>query len=235
MNTGVKFDNRRRLTKPKVNSQHDKEIEKTRNPTPLALPEPQVDSPHGSFHSKMLAQHKQGEATKSKSPRLELQTPAEEQPRSEKIKVAVRIRPQLQSEVGKECVCHPGKSVRTATLLSAGPGHPRAGYDAHDRRLLRRGLPSEHPLARCLQIRAGEHPLAHPRLQLHHLRLRPDRFRQDLHHVRFRLQRIPAQEVRNNPQRECALCVPASGQEPVQSQHSRDASTPGGLAAGHHS
>lgn len=26
--------------------------------------------------------------------------------KSEKIKVAVRIRPQLKSEVGKECVCH---------------------------------------------------------------------------------------------------------------------------------
>ena len=57
MNTGVKFDNRRRLTKPKANSQQ--KDDKTRNPTPLALPPPEipatVDSPHGSFHSKMLA------------------------------------------------------------------------------------------------------------------------------------------------------------------------------------
>ncbi len=33
--------------------------------------------------------------------------------RSEKIRVAVRVRPQLNKEVGKECVCHVGKSGRS--------------------------------------------------------------------------------------------------------------------------
>ncbi len=33
--------------------------------------------------------------------------------RSEKIRVAVRVRPQLKGEVAKECVCHVGKSGKS--------------------------------------------------------------------------------------------------------------------------
>jgi len=62
MNTGVKYDNRRRVTKGPA--------EKTRNPTPLP-PVEKEESPHGSFHSKMLAQHKQEEAAKTRSPRAQ--------------------------------------------------------------------------------------------------------------------------------------------------------------------
>lgn len=60
---------------------------------------------------------------------------AETEVRNEKIRVAIRVRPQLKSEVAKECVCHVGKSVSNATLTYEkyiGAANSRAGRDPHD-------------------------------------------------------------------------------------------------------
>jgi hypothetical protein len=46
--------------------------------------------------------------------------------RSEKIRVAVRVRPQLKLEVAKECVCHvgkSGKSIRVQDMTHIIEGH----------------------------------------------------------------------------------------------------------------
>lgn len=38
--------------------------------------------------------------------------------RNEKIRVCVRVRPQLKNELGKENVCHVGKNVRFLLMLN---------------------------------------------------------------------------------------------------------------------
>jgi hypothetical protein len=61
----------------------------------------------------MLKGQQQNSSKNNKAKHLPDFTPNKEVDnyRSEKIKVAIRVRPQLRSEVGKECVCHIGKSV----------------------------------------------------------------------------------------------------------------------------
>ena len=81
-------------------------------PTDTAIIEESM-SLEKSYHSIMLTQQQimiNEQSTKSpmKKP---VEKHEETEVRSEKIRVAVRVRPQLKNEIAKENVCHVGKSV----------------------------------------------------------------------------------------------------------------------------